>query len=580
MHYLWLSVLFPFATVPLCSTAESTAFVPNWNSMHTKHRWNAVPGKWDSIGRPSVGTTFDLRIALKPQNENALIDALYEVSNPKHPKYGAYLSKEQVAELVAPHPEALKLVESWLEHHGVSLSNVSRSHGGSWLTVTEVPVSKANDLLGASYHLYQHSETNETILRTIGYALPSALHAHVKTVAPTTYFGSSHTLRQKPRMHRRGPAAAVLADRTPTFLRWLYKSDGYVPVAQEKNVLGVTGFHGQYASYEDLTDFMDRHRSDAEGATFTVEQVNNGEFDPKLPGGEANLDMQYAQGIAWPTPHVYYSVGGLAAEFTPDSHSPENVNEPFLDWLKYMLDLKKVPQTITNSYAESEQTVPPDYAKSVCDLFMQLGTRGSSLLVSSGNFGVGAGDCKKNDGSNTVEFQPHFPSTCPYVTSVGGTKSVGPEVAVEFSSGGFSNVFKRPPYQVDAINGFFDKLGGQYAGLYNASSRGFPDVSAQALYFVPILNGEVDYSDGTSCSTPVVAGLISLLNDYLISKGKAPLGFLNPRLYGDAREGFNDIKSGKNPGCGTEGFSAVSGWDPVTGLGTPNFEKLLAIISL
>ncbi|KAF8266286.1 Pro-kumamolisin, activation domain-containing protein [Lactarius quietus] len=174
MHYLWLSVLLPFAAVPLCSTAESTAFVPNWNNMHTKHRWNAVPGKWHSIGRPSVGTTFDLRIALKPQNENALIDALYE---------------EQVAELVAPHPEALKLVESWLEHHGISLSNVSKSHGGSWLTVTEVPVSKANDLLGTSYHLYQHSETNETILRTIGYALPSALHAHVKTVAPTTYLG-------------------------------------------------------------------------------------------------------------------------------------------------------------------------------------------------------------------------------------------------------------------------------------------------------------------------------------------------------------------------------------------------------
>jgi len=91
------------------------------------------------------------------------------------------------------------------------------------------------------------------------------------------------------------------------------------------------------------------------------------------------------------------------------------------------------------------------------------------------------------------------------------------------------------------------------------------------------------------------AGVISLLNDYLISKGKSPLGFLNPLIYSTGAIGFNDITSGSNPGCGTSGFSAAKGWDPVsqkntirpianlrrylwfrqvTGLGTPNFQKL------
>jgi hypothetical protein len=60
-----------------------------------------------------------------------------------------------------------------------------------------------------------------------------------------------------------------------------------------------------------------------------------------------------------------------------------------------------------------------------------------------------------------------------------------------------------------------------------------------------------------------VAGIISLLNDYLISKGQPPLGFLNPWLYGEGRAGFKDITSGSNPGCGTDGFSAIVGWDPV-----------------
>ncbi|KAH9009154.1 hypothetical protein EDB85DRAFT_1828249, partial [Lactarius pseudohatsudake] len=58
------------------------------------------------------------------------------------------------------------------------------------------------------------------------------------------------------------------------------------------------------------------------------------------------------------------------------------------------------------------------------------------------------------------------------------------------------------------------------------------------------------------------AGIISLLNDYRISNGRAPLGFLNVLLYGRCLGGLVDITSGSNPGCNTDGFSAVPGWDP------------------
>ena len=60
-----------------------------------------------------------------------------------------------------------------------------------------------------------------------------------------------------------------------------------------------------------------------------------------------------------------------------------------------------------------------------------------------------------------------------------------------------------------------------------------------------------------------MAGIISLLNDYFVANGGTSLGFLNPLLYGYARAGLNDITSGFNPGCGTNGFSAKEGWDPV-----------------
>ena len=57
----------------------------------------------------------------------------------------------------------------------------------------------------------------------------------------------------------------------------------------------------------------------------------------------------------------------------------------------------------------------------------------------------------------------------------------------------------------------------------------------------------------------------------------SPLGFLNPFLYSTGASALNDITSGDNPGCDTDGFPAIPGWDPVTGFGTPNFGKLVDI---
>ena len=54
------------------------------------------------------------------------------------------------------------------------------------------------------------------------------------------------------------------------------------------------------------------------------------------------------------------------------------------------------------------------------------------------------------------------------------------------------------------------------------------------------------------------------------------MGWINPTLYKNP-SAMNDITSGVNPGCGTQGFEAVEGWDPNTGLGTPNYEKLLKV---
>ncbi|KAH9012183.1 subtilisin-like protein [Lactarius pseudohatsudake] len=554
MFFHPLSV-FSFLASEIIKCLAATPLEPRWNDIRTKHAWGAVPEDWETLGHPAAGTTIDLHIALQPQRKNAVVDTLYEVSSPKSPKYGAHLSREQLADIVAPHPHTLTLVNSWLKHHGVHPSSVSQSHGGGWLTVADVPMSQANNILNASYRLYQHAKTNETVIRTISYGLPVVLHPHIKTVAPTTYFSSPRMLRHTPHLrHRVGtmtaPAQAVSVDLerelsrrddigpvTPSFVRWIYNTEGYVPAATDRNKLGITGFTEDSPSPDDLKGFMTEYRTDgADTATYDVVLVNGGAYDPNTPSMEGNLDMQYAQAMAVPTPHTFYSIGG-----GPGS-------DPYLRFLDFMLALEDgvLPRTISTSYGGVEGEAPRDFAESACDLYARLGARGVSVLFSTGDDGVGE-DCTGSSGN--VRFSVMFPASCPWVTSVGGTMGY-PEVAASLSGGGFSDYFSRPEYQHGVVPTYLRNLGSQYDGLYNASGRGIPDVSSQA-HECELVHLEGYYTiDGTSCAVPTAAGIVSLLNDYRLSKGKPPLGFLNYWLYDYriASLGLNDITSGSNPG--------------------------------
>ena len=218
----------------------------------------------------------------------------------------------------------------------------------------------------------------------------------------------------------------------------------------------------------------------------------------------------------------------------------------------------------------------PPPRRSLCNKYAQLGARGVSLLFSSGDGGVaGSGN------TSCTTFIPTFPSTCPFVTSVGASKGF-PETAAGLSAGGFSNIFGTPDYQSSFVHHYVASLGdGTYQGLYNISGRAYPDVAAQGVAYKVVIGGRAALLDGTSASTPVFASVVALLNDRLAAKGKSPLGFLNPLLYSSAGQAaLNDVVSGTNPGCGTSGFPAAQGWDPVTGLGTPDFAKLARAVGV
>ena len=177
------------------------------------------------------------------------------------------------------------------------------------------------------------------------------------------------------------------------------------------------------------------------------------------------------------------------------------------------------------------------------------------------------------------------------MTSVGSTYRIAPEIAAAFSGGGFSKIYSRPRWQDEAVSRYLSQMNGTFKGLFNPHGRAYPDVSAQGVEFTIYDKGHKTWTSGTSASAPTFAAIIALLNAARLSEEMPQLGFLNPWLYSIGNEAFNDITDGKSIGCSGfsaltrlpngspkvpgAGFAALEGWDPVTGLGTPDFGKLL-----
>ncbi|KAL1668875.1 peptidase S8/S53 domain-containing protein [Schizophyllum commune] len=530
----------------LAALAAASPLSKRWDNRSVKHAWETIPKGFQYHGPAPADHTFDLRLGLAQPHIETLISKLYAVSTPGHDSYGQHLSKGELHELARPHDDTLPLVQDWFDNHGIDISNMKHSAATNFVTIYNVTVEQAEKLLGTKYNVYRHTTTGEYVVRTMSYSLPKDLIGHVDVVAPTTYFGTMKSMRatsfKQPELDGDNEKdlnvnveAASDCGRTvtPACLQKLYNTSGYKPKADTNTTLGVAGVM------------------------------------------EANLDIQYTEALSYPIPNVYYSTGG-SPPYTEDSQTPTNTNGT--DWLEYILDQDDIPQTFTTSYGDDEQTVPQDYAQNVCDQLAKLGARGASILFSSGDFGVGGGDCANNDGSNATAFQPAFPASCPYVTTVGGTTGTNPEKAVDFSGGGFSRYFSQPDYQADAVSAYLDFWGDKNKDLFNSSGRAYPDLAAQGSGFQVVIGGITQSVGGTSASSPTVAGIIALLNDYKVSQGQSPLGFLNPLIYSTAADGFNDVTEGTNPGCDTDGFEATKGWDPVTGLGTPDFAKLQKLV--
>ncbi|KAI0356281.1 family S53 protease [Trametes cingulata] len=551
---------------------------PMARSMQVHETRESVPAAFQLVGPAPQDTMLDLRVALVQGDMAGLEKALMDVSDPASPLRGQFLTKEEVEAFVAPKPETVAAVTAWLKENDIEATKASPA--GDWLSFS-IPVSKANALLNTEFAVFNHTPTGSTHVRTLAYSIPADLQGHLDFVHPTTVFAQPFAGRVfdfvPSRADKPEPAVNLTSDAvpascattiTPACLQALYGIPATLATVKS-NTLGVSGFIEQFANQQDLRTFLQRFRPDLPSTTtFTTQTLDGGSNPQQLSqaGIEADLDTQYTLGVASGVPTVFISVG---------ERNRDGVNG-FLDIINTLISESNAPQVLSTSYGFDEPDLPTNLATNLCNAYMQLGARGTSILFSSGDGGVSG-----SQSQSCTTFIPTFPSGCPFVTSVGATTGIGPETAADFSGGGFSNIFARPSFQSAAVTTFLNAIGNQNAGKFNSAGRGFPDISAQGLNVEIVFQGQFGTVAGTSCSCPITASTIALLNDELAAQGKPSLGFLNPFLYSAAgTAALTDVTSGSNPGCNTNGFTARAGWDPVTGLGTPNFAKLRTAVGL
>ncbi|KAL8707248.1 MAG: hypothetical protein Q9220_007691 [cf. Caloplaca sp. 1 TL-2023] len=569
----------------------------------------AIPQGWHQGGSPPAAQRLRFRIALKQEDAYGFEQHVLAISDPDDPKYGQHMSQDDLKSMLRPSSDASAAILGWLHTEGVPSSDIEDT--GDWVNF-HVSTVEAERILDTKFYYYTNSVNKMERIRTLQYSVPRDLHSYVHMIQPTTRFGQVSPQRSTIYQHfeigeaknsmSRYPGSQLNATFcnttiTPQCLRDLYHIGNFRGTAKNGNKIGVCGYLEEYAKFNDFSQFTAEYAPYAAKENFTYVLINGGlatQDDTVDDDVEANLDVQYAYPLSYPTPAFYYSTGGRG-ELVPDLDQPtaaDNQNEPYLDFLHYILSLpdSALPTTLTTSYGEDEQSVPEPYTNMTCSLFAQLGARGVSVLFSSGDTGPGSA-CQTNDGKNTTRLLPIFPAACPFVTSVGGTYHVQPERAIGFSSGGFSDRFPRPAYQNAAVAGYLAQIGDTFKGLYNPAGRGFPDVAAQAYNFTVIDQGKEIRVGGTSASSPAFAGIVALLNGARLAEGRKPLGFLNPFIYKYGYRGLTDIVDGGSRGCtGRDiysglptpkvpgaGWNATKGWDPVTGYGTPNFPILLAL---
>lgn len=536
------------------------------------------------------GITF--QFSRTPAQHGALKELLAEQRDPSHPNYRKWLTPEQYADRVGLSQNQMEVVTKWLAAQGFHVQYIARGRDYITFDGTAETIQKA---FGTEIHRY-NVEGEEHYANASEPSLPAPIADMVTAVMGLDDFYPKPMNLQSQDVTS-GLITPFLTNGNqhylaPDDIATIYDiisiyNAGYNASGQSIVVVGASDI-----STQDLSDFLTIFNL----PSFTLQQIlYPGSLDPGSNNAltEADLDLEWVSATARGANVIY--VYGTNVDLAK----------------QYAIDQGLAP-VLSESFGGCEEKFSSSYLSALEMQAQKANAEGITWLASSGD--SGAADCDHDQIIATQGLTVNVPASVPEVTAVGGTEfnegngtywsasnSVTGESALSYipevtwndtasqdrlaaSGGGVSSFYPKPVWQVGT-------------GVPNDGRRDLPDLSFTASavhdgYLICTQNNctngiPLSGIGGTSASTPVFAGIVVLLNKYLLAQGtisQAGLGNINPTLYGLAQIPFNppifhDVTIGNNdvpcqagtvncPSGGSIGYNAGPGYDLVTGLGS------------
>jgi subtilase family serine protease len=523
-------------------------------SLMTRHVREAVlDGQALSVGRLPATQTMQLNIVLPLRNQGELDNFLRELSDPSSGMYRRFLTVPEFTERFGPTQADYDAVVRFAKANGFTV--VGGTRDGMDVQIVG-PVSAVEKAFHVTMGTYQHPTEDRIFYapdREPTINLPFQLWhisgmdnysiPHPMFVKKSDYAAAHGIDVEKVVSHATtgsGPSASFLG----SDMRAAYYGGTALTGAGQN--LGLFEYLG--TDLADLTTYYKNvgQTNNVPITLLSTDGTSTSCVDTRAGGDcddtEQTLDMTQAIGMAPGLASLVMYIGSTdtAIISAMTTHSP-------------------LPTTIGCSWGWT-----PADPSTLNPYFQKMSAQGQNFFAASG------------DSSTWSSRNEAWPADNAYVVSVGGTDLITAsaggtwksETAWVDSGGGISpDAIPIPSWQ-------------QISGVINSSNKGSttlrngPDVSANANFTFYVCADQTtctanDYG-GTSFATPMWAGYIALVNQQLAANGDPTIGFINPTIYAQNvtssyTTDFHDITSGTSGS-----YSAVTGYDLVTGWGSPN----------
>ncbi len=457
---------------------------------------------------------------------------------------GRIVSRDEFDEKYSASSEDFDALRLFAQQHGLTVNEAASSLSRRTL-VLQGPAQNMEKAFGVELHSYQR-----TGQRFHGFTGSVSLpEEHAPRVDAVLGLDARPVAKSQIRVLPAAKAATVTY--SPVQVAALYSFPSGVNGAGE--TIGIIELGGGYNESDISTYFSGLNLTPPKVVSVSVDGGTNAPTNPSGADGEVALDIEVAGGVAQGAKiAVYFST---------------NTDQGFTDAITTAVhDTTNKPSVISISWGGPESGWSQSSLTAMDDACQSAGALGVTITVA-------AGDNGSSDGAsgNNVDF----PASSPHVLACGGTKLEGSGTKISSETvwndgsqggatgGGVSNDFALPDWQANA---------GVPKSASAKGGRGVPDVAGDAspeTGYNILVDGQQEIVGGTSAVAPLWAGLIALINQ---QRG-IPAGFVNPTLYA-VPSAFRDITSGNNGA-----FTAGPGWDPCTGLGSPDGAKVAAALA-